>query len=28
MNAYMIFSKEKRSEIIQQKPKLKTKVAE
>ena len=28
MNAYMLFSKEKRPEIIQQKPELKSKVAE
>ncbi|WP_174479987.1 hypothetical protein [Spiroplasma endosymbiont of Danaus chrysippus] len=28
MNAYMLFSKEKRREIIQQKPELKSKVAE
>ncbi|WP_339047573.1 hypothetical protein [Spiroplasma endosymbiont of Colias croceus] len=28
MNAYMLFSKEKRSEIIQQNPELKSKVAE
>jgi len=28
MNAYMLFSKEKRAEIIQQKPELKSKVAE
>lgn len=28
MNAYMLFSKEKRTEIIQQKPELKSKVAE
>ncbi|WP_339048821.1 hypothetical protein [Spiroplasma endosymbiont of Colias croceus] len=28
MNAYMLFSKEKRVEIIQQKPELKSKVAE
>ncbi|MBP1525766.1 MAG: hypothetical protein H9Q65_04190 [Spiroplasma ixodetis] len=28
MNAYMLFSKEKRAEIIQHKPELKSKVAE
>lgn len=28
MNAYMLFSKEKRGEIIQQKPELKSKVTE
>ncbi|WP_339046732.1 hypothetical protein [Spiroplasma endosymbiont of Colias croceus] len=28
MNAYMLFNKEKRAEIIQQKPELKPKVAE
>ncbi|WJG71469.1 hypothetical protein [Spiroplasma ixodetis] len=28
MNAYMLFSKEKRVEIIQQKPEIKSKVAE
>jgi len=28
MNAYMLFSKEKRAEIIQQKPEPKSKVAE
>jgi len=28
MNAYMLFSKEKRAEIIRQKPELKSKVAE
>ncbi len=28
MNAYMLFSKEKRADIIQQKPEFKSKVAE